>query len=171
MIVVILIWFEICLVVFDGILLLGSGNGRPACHAWPCHWKFLGSTSPLCRTLSTMQNPIPQIIHQTSPATEQIWALCSMGVGSQKASISLNSQYGSSCIEKSRRRPWNHCVKNSSCWRSYWCSHSLENSPWTITLPVPHPAGASPHSFWPLCNCGVLPMAARKVHCKHTVCS
>jgi hypothetical protein len=32
-----------------------------------------GSRSPLGRTLFTPQNPIPQIVHQTSPATERIW--------------------------------------------------------------------------------------------------
>jgi hypothetical protein len=49
----------------------------------------LGSTSPLRRALSTMQNPIPQIIHQTSPATERIWVLRSTCVRSRKASISM----------------------------------------------------------------------------------
>lgn len=38
--------------------------------------------SPIDRTLSTTQNPIPQIIQHTSPATDQIWVPCSTDVGS-----------------------------------------------------------------------------------------
>jgi hypothetical protein len=45
----------------------------------------------------------------------------------------------------------------------------LENPPWTITLLIPHPASASPRSSWPLCKGGVLPVASRKMCCKHTV--
>jgi hypothetical protein len=40
-------------------------------HVWLCQWKLPGSTSPLRKTLSTTQNPIPQIIHQTSPAATE----------------------------------------------------------------------------------------------------
>jgi hypothetical protein len=100
---------------------------------------FSGSVSPLQRTLPTMQDHIPQIIHQTSPATDRIGVLCSTHIGLQYTSISLNSQYGSLHIEKNGRRFWNQCAKNCSCWR-YHCS---PNSPWTITLPIPHPASAS----------------------------
>jgi hypothetical protein len=45
-------------------------------------WKLSGSTSPLRRILFTTQNPIPLIIHPTSPATERICVLCSKDVGS-----------------------------------------------------------------------------------------
>jgi hypothetical protein len=59
------------------ILLLCSGNGKHEFFTWPWQWKFSGSKSLLRRTLTTTQNPTSQIIHQTSPATERIWVLCS----------------------------------------------------------------------------------------------
>jgi hypothetical protein len=67
-------------------------------------------------------------------------------------------------------RSWNQCAKNCSCSRDRY-SPCLENSPWAITLPIPHPASASPHSFWPLWMGGVLPVASLKMRCKHTVYS
>jgi hypothetical protein len=63
--------------VIVGVVILCSGNGRHALHVWSCQWEFPGSKSPVRRTLSTTQNPIFQIIYQTSPATERIWVLCS----------------------------------------------------------------------------------------------
>jgi hypothetical protein len=55
--------------------------------------------------LSKLQNPMPQIIHQSSLATEWIWVLCSTGIWSQ-----------------------NRCAKTCSCWK-YRCSPCLENLP------------------------------------------
>ena len=105
------IWFEICW-YYNGVLILCSVSDRHAFRMWPRYWKFSGSTSPLCRTLPTMQNSIPKIIHQTSPATKQIFVLCFMGMGSWKVLISLNSQNESSHVENCWKRFQNPCPKN-----------------------------------------------------------
>jgi hypothetical protein len=44
-------------------------------------------------------------------------------------------------IEKSGRKSRNQCAKSCSCWR-YRCSPFVDNSPWTITLPITNPASA-----------------------------
>jgi hypothetical protein len=152
------------------MLLLCSGKGRQAFHVWACQRKFSGSKSHLLGTLSTTQNPIPQIFHRTSTATVRIWDLCCMRVGSRKASVSPNFWYGCWRIEESGRRSRNQCAKNCSCW-TYRCSPCLGNSPWTTTLPIPHPASASPHASWSSCEGIVSPVTSRNMLCKHVVCS
>jgi hypothetical protein len=101
------------------------------------------------------------------------------GVTSRKALISRNPRYGCVHIEKSGRS-WNHrerervcacmrvCVKNCICWR-YRCYFCLENSPWTVTLPLSHPASASSHSSHQLWKGGDLLMASCKMHRKHSL--
>jgi hypothetical protein len=39
---------------------------------WLCQWKFSGSMSPLCTTLLTLQNPMRQIVRQTSLVTANV---------------------------------------------------------------------------------------------------
>jgi hypothetical protein len=51
------------------------------------------------------------------------------------------------------------------------CSPCLKNSSWTITLSMPHPVSASPHSSWRSCKGGVLPVASPKMYCKHKLTS
>jgi hypothetical protein len=45
----------------------------------------------------------------------------------------------------------------------------LENSPWTITLPTPHPARANINSSWLTRRDSILPMTSREMICELTI--
>jgi hypothetical protein len=87
---------------------------------------------------------------------QALWG-CSTYLNEQKSPS--QHMFGNQCVMRSGwvfkkftywegwKKIWNQCVKNCSCWR-YWCSPRLENSPWTLTLPVAHPVNASPPPSW-----------------------
>jgi hypothetical protein len=96
--------------------------------------------------------------HQTSPASERIWALSSTPVELHR--------YGSSHTDKSRRRCRYQCAKNCSCWVTgvplVWrILREQSLYPYHIQLLLP----------LTIVQGRCLSMASRKVHCKHTVCS